>query len=49
MPETSDSAIILRWDNGADWAMLEVDFLSGSYSISSSPTEITPIDIKANG
>ncbi len=36
MPETSDSTITLRWDNGDDWAMLEVDFVSGSYSISNS-------------
>ncbi|MGZ6347432.1 MAG: hypothetical protein ACXWNC_07710 [Anaerolineales bacterium] len=40
MPETRDSGITLRWDNGADWAMLEVDFTSGSYSISNSPLEI---------
>jgi sucrose phosphorylase len=39
MPETSDSRITLRWDNGGDWAMLEVDFASGSYSISNSPFE----------
>ena len=37
VPETSDTAIILRWDNGADWALLEVDFTTGSYSISNSP------------
>jgi sucrose phosphorylase len=37
MPETGDSAIALRWDNGDSWAMLNVDFASGSYSISSSP------------
>lgn len=39
MPETPDSKIALRWDNGADWAMLEVDFVSGSYSISNSLQE----------
>ena len=39
MPETRDGAIILRWDQGADWAMLEVDFVSGTYSISNSPIE----------
>ena len=37
MLETPDSEIILRWDNGTAWAMLEVDFVSGSYSISNSP------------
>jgi sucrose phosphorylase len=40
MPETPDSGITLRWDNGNDWAMLEVDFASGSYSISNSPFEL---------
>jgi sucrose phosphorylase len=40
MPETPDSKITLRWDNGDDWAMLEVDFASGSYSISNSPFEL---------
>jgi sucrose phosphorylase len=37
MPETPDSKITLRWDNGQDWATLEVDFASGSYSIRNSP------------
>lgn len=37
MPETPDSAIALRWDNGDDWAMLEADLASGSYCISNSP------------
>ncbi|MGD0005794.1 MAG: sucrose phosphorylase [Anaerolineaceae bacterium] len=37
IPEARDSGITLRWDNGVDWAMLEVDFASGSYSISNSP------------
>src|SRR5512147_1718552 len=37
LSETGESEIALRWDNGADWAMLEVDFASGSYRISSSP------------
>jgi sucrose phosphorylase len=36
LPETPDSIITLRWDNGDDWVMLEVDFASGSYSISNS-------------
>jgi sucrose phosphorylase len=36
MPETHDAGITLRWDNGDDWAMLEADFVSGSYSISNS-------------
>jgi sucrose phosphorylase len=36
MPATQDSEIALRWDNGAEWAMLEVDFASGSYSLSNS-------------
>jgi len=37
LPETRESEITLRWDNGAAWAMLEVDFASGLYHISSSP------------
>ena len=37
MPATQDSTITLRWDNGDDWAILEVDFASGLYSISNSP------------
>jgi sucrose phosphorylase len=49
MPATSESSLILRWDNEDNCAMLDVDFVSGSYSIYSSPTEITPMDIKANG
>jgi sucrose phosphorylase len=36
MPEVHESGIIMRWDNGMNWAMLEVDFTSGSYSISNS-------------
>ena len=40
LPETPDSGIAMRWDNGVDWAMLEVDFASGSYSISNSPFEL---------
>jgi sucrose phosphorylase len=40
MPETSESGITMRWDNGVNWAMLEVDFASGSYSISNSPCEL---------
>ena len=39
MPETRDSGITLRWDDGVEWAMLEVDFASGSYSISNSSFE----------
>jgi sucrose phosphorylase len=38
--ETRDSGIAIRWDNGVDWAILEVDFASGSYSISNSPFEL---------
>ncbi len=37
MPKAPDSLIILRWDNEDDWAMLEVDFIKGSYSIRNSP------------
>jgi len=37
---TGDSGITMRWDNGVDWAILEVDFASGSYSISNSPFEL---------
>jgi sucrose phosphorylase len=40
MPESPDSRITLRWENGDDWAMLEVDFASSSYSISNSPFEM---------
>jgi hypothetical protein len=40
MPETRASEITMRWDNGDSWAMLEVDFASGSYSISNSPFEL---------
>lgn len=36
MPETQGSRITMRWDDGANWAMLEVDFASGLYSISNS-------------
>jgi len=36
LPKTEDSAIALRWDNGADWAELEVNLASGGYHISSS-------------
>ncbi|HUH98462.1 MAG TPA: sucrose phosphorylase [Anaerolineales bacterium] len=39
MPESRDSGIALRWEDGVDWAMLEVDFASGSYSVSSSSSE----------
>jgi sucrose phosphorylase len=37
LPETGESEITLRWDNGNAWAMLEVNFASGSYQISSNP------------
>jgi len=37
LPQSSDSMIILRWDNGENWAMLTVDFATGSYYISCSP------------
>lgn len=40
MPKTPDSTIVLRWDKGDDWVMLEVDFPSCSYSISGSPIEL---------
>jgi sucrose phosphorylase len=47
MPETRESGITIRWDNGINWAMLEVDFVSGSYSISNSPFELLePKDIE---
>ncbi len=36
LPESGESEITLRWDNGDAWAMLEVDFASGLYRISSS-------------
>ena len=36
LPETEDSEIALRWDNGDDWALLEVDLASGQYQISNS-------------
>ena len=38
--KSRDSEITMRWDNGVDWAILEVDFASGSYSISNSPFEL---------
>ncbi len=37
IPKTGDTGMTMRWDNGKDWAMLEVDFASSSYVISSSP------------
>ena len=37
LPTTGESEITLRWDNGDSWTMLEVNFASGSYHISSSP------------
>ena len=37
LPETRETRITLRWDNGDAWAMLEVNFASGSYHISSNP------------
>ena len=48
LPETRDSGITLRWDNGVDWAMLEVDFASGSYSISNSPFKLIPLEARSN-
>jgi sucrose phosphorylase len=36
LPETKDSEIALRWDNGDDWALLEVDLASDQYKISKS-------------
>lgn len=39
MPETTDSTMTLRWDNGDDWAILEVDFGCGTYSISNTRAE----------
>jgi sucrose phosphorylase len=36
LPEIGESEITLRWDNGNTWAMLEVNFVLGSYRISSS-------------
>jgi sucrose phosphorylase len=39
LPETTASGIAMRWDNGTDWAMLEVNFASCSYSISNSSFE----------
>jgi sucrose phosphorylase len=37
MPGTRHSGISMRWENGVDWAMLDVDLASGSFSISNSP------------
>jgi sucrose phosphorylase len=37
LPETGESEVTLRWDNGDAWAMLQVNFASGSYQISSNP------------
>ena len=37
LPETEDSEITLRWDNGDAWAMLKVNFASGKYQIFSDP------------
>lgn len=37
MPDTPDTMCTLRWDNGDDWVILDVDFASGSYTISNSP------------
>jgi sucrose phosphorylase len=36
LPESGGAEIILRWDNVDAWAMLKVNFFSGSYSISNS-------------
>ncbi|MBN2116474.1 MAG: sucrose phosphorylase [Anaerolineales bacterium] len=40
LPETGETEVALRWDNGNAWATLEVDFASGLYSISNSPLEL---------
>ena len=40
LSETPDSNITMRWDNGVEWAMLEVDFAFGSYFVSNSPFEL---------
>lgn len=37
LSETGETEITLRWDKGDAWSMLEADFASGSYRISSSP------------
>jgi sucrose phosphorylase len=38
LPETDrHSELVMRWDNGEAWAMLEVDLGSGLYHISNSP------------
>ncbi|MGA7192701.1 MAG: sucrose phosphorylase [Anaerolineales bacterium] len=37
MPDTDDSEVTMRWDNGDAWAMLEVNLASGLYHISNSP------------
>jgi sucrose phosphorylase len=39
LPETGDAGIALRWDYEGEWAILEVDFASGTYSISHSPLD----------
>ncbi|MEI7847025.1 MAG: sucrose phosphorylase [Chloroflexota bacterium] len=36
LPETENSKIAMRWDNGDDWALLEVDLALGRYKISNS-------------
>jgi sucrose phosphorylase len=40
LPETGKAKMTLRWDNGDTWAMLQVNFASGLYHISSSPFEL---------
>jgi sucrose phosphorylase len=35
--ETGESEMALRWDNGAAWTLLEINFTSGMYEISNSP------------
>ena len=44
LPRTHDSGITMRWDKGDDWAMLDVDFDSSSYSISNSPFELLEME-----
>lgn len=44
MPKSPESHITMRWDNGAEWAMLEADFQSGSFSITNSSYEFRETD-----
>jgi sucrose phosphorylase len=40
MLETHDSNIAMRWACGEEWALLQVDFKTGSYSITSSSLQV---------